>query len=390
MDPLEMDPLKVTTSIAGLLLAAGQVTSAIFTIKSILSEAPRMVDEILSQIAQIEACLSAIQKLLCKMNSESRQRMALIKVEHLVTSLTQAVLTFSKLEALVNKIITGPRTSLMLRVNWTLNQNKLASIMLQLESHKSSLSLMLSIAQWSVFNVCSSVPSLHLASSLISSIPNFTLDVQADMVLKCISESDLEASRSSDVLHQLTNQILASNKDVSKRLRHLEDMYESESIYTVCHRNGSSDSESGFSVQGMMETSDMFQITRRLRTVPELTAHQSFHLDLNTSRVYRRTLSYECDTSFTTSVVRTHAWSVFTGVSLSEISEISVIALPLSARDISNPQWYFKCSENPGYPPSKPDKKIPASPLRTATERRKAMQRTQSWRFSPSDPGMVG
>ena len=215
-------------------------------------------------------------------------------------------------------------------------------------------------------------------------------DVQVDVVLKVFSESDLEASRSSKELHKLTNQILASNKDVSKRLRHLEDKYESESVYTVCHRNGSSDSESVFSAQGMKETSNVFQNIRQLGTVPELTAHQSFHLDLNTSRVYRRTLSYECDTSFTTSIVRTHAWSVFTGVSLSEISEISVIALPLSARDISNPQWYFKCSENPGHPPSKPDKKIPPSPLRSATERRKAMQRTQSWRLSPSDPGMVG
>jgi hypothetical protein len=170
-----MDPLSATASLAGLLLAAGQVTSAIFTIKSILSEAPQMVDNILSQVTQIEACLSAIQKLLCKMNPESRQRMTLIKVEHLVTSLTQAVLTFSELEALVNKIITRPRTSLMLRANWMLKQNKLASIMLRLESHKSSLSLMLSIAQWSVFNACSSVPWLHIASSLIISIPNCAL-----------------------------------------------------------------------------------------------------------------------------------------------------------------------------------------------------------------------
>jgi hypothetical protein len=146
-------------------------------------------------------------------------------------------------------------------------------------------------------------------------------DVQVDVELKFLSESDLEASRSSKELHKLTNRILASNKDVSKRLRHLEDKYESESVYTVCHRNGSSDSESVFSVRGMMETSDVFQNIRQLGTVPELTAHQSFHLDLNTSRVYRRTLSYECDTSFTTSIVRTHAWSVFTGVSLSEISK---------------------------------------------------------------------
>jgi hypothetical protein len=145
-----MDPLSVTASIVGLLLAAGQVSSAIYTIKSNLSEAPRMVDNLLGQVAQIKTCLSAIQDLLYGMNMVSRQRMALIKVDHLVASLTQAVLTFSELEALINKIITGPSSSLMLRVNWTRRQNKLASIMQRLESHKSSLSLMLSIARWSV------------------------------------------------------------------------------------------------------------------------------------------------------------------------------------------------------------------------------------------------
>lgn len=199
------------------------------------------------------------------------------------------------------------------------------------------------------------------------------------MLLRFISESDLEASRSSEALHKLAIQILASNKDVSNRLRNLEDIYDLESVYTACHRNGSSDSESVFSVEkSIMETS-MYQNIYPLRTLPEPTAHQSFQFDLNTSRVYRRTLSYECDISFTTSMVRTHAWSIFTGLSLSEVSEISVIALPLSAQDISNPQWYFKSSEKYCHPPSKPVKKIPPSPLRTATERRKAIQRTQSW-----------
>jgi len=163
-----MDPLSVTASIVGLLLAAGQVTSAIITIKSILSEAPR-TDHLLNQVTQVETCLSAIQMLLFSMNSASEQRMALIKVEHLVTTLTQAVLTFSELEALVKKIVTGPRTSVMLYLNWTRKQNKLASIMLRLESHKSSLSLMLSIAQWLVVSSCFFQFPLHLALSVLSS-----------------------------------------------------------------------------------------------------------------------------------------------------------------------------------------------------------------------------
>ncbi|KAN0117584.1 hypothetical protein V8E51_003561 [Hyaloscypha variabilis] len=327
-----MDPLSVTASIVGLILSVAQVTSGVSIIQCVLSDAAR-IDQLLSQITEIETCLSTIQKFLDNIRLASRERMVFIKVEHLVATLTQAVLTFSELEALVKKTVAGPRNALILRINWTRRQNRLANIMLRLESHKSALSLMLSIVQ---------------------------------------CESDLEATRLSETLNELATQILATNKDVSKRLRNLEDMYDSESTYTVCHRNGSSDSETLFSADSILDSSST--LYERLRPVPKLATHPSFQLDLSTSRVYRRTISYECDTSFTTSVVRSHAWSVFTGLSLSEISNISVIGLPLSARDISNPQWYFKYFEKRSLSPGE---RVPPSPLRSATERRKARQRTQ-------------
>lgn len=56
--------------------------------------------------------------------------------------------------------------------------------------------------------------------------------------------------------------------------------------------------------------------------------------------MYKRTEFYESDVSFTTSAVRTHAWSIFSGLSLSDVSVISAIALPLYLSEISNHQWY--------------------------------------------------
>jgi hypothetical protein len=66
----------------------------------------------------------------------------------------------------------------------------------------------------------------------------------------------------------------------------------------------------------------------------------SSETELSTSRVYEKTRLYEPDASFTSSAVRTHAWSVLSGLSLTEVSMISVIALPLYSHDISNSQWY--------------------------------------------------
>jgi hypothetical protein len=71
-----------------------------------------------------------------------------------------------------------------------------------------------------------------------------------------------------------------------------------------------------------------------------LSTEVSFENDLKLSRVYSRTQLYETDVSFISSVVRSHAWSVYSGLSLAEISVISAIALPVYSHDILNSHRY--------------------------------------------------
>lgn len=68
-----------------------------------------------------------------------------------------------------------------------------------------------------------------------------------------------------------------------------------------------------------------------------------FQDDLESSRVYRRAKRDTCDHSFTSSTGRTNAWSIFSGLSIADISNISAIALPLYAPDITNSQHYAFC-----------------------------------------------
>lgn len=63
---------------------------------------------------------------------------------------------------------------------------------------------------------------------------------------------------------------------------------------------------------------------------------RDFENILNETRVYKRVQSNQCDVSFTTSIVRTHAWSMLSDLSLSDISAISIIALPVSLEEINN------------------------------------------------------
>jgi len=65
-----------------------------------------------------------------------------------------------------------------------------------------------------------------------------------------------------------------------------------------------------------------------------------FERDLKESTVYRRATRDTMDDSIRSSVGRTHAWSVLSALSLSNISDISVIALPIYAEDLANPQHY--------------------------------------------------
>ena len=65
-----------------------------------------------------------------------------------------------------------------------------------------------------------------------------------------------------------------------------------------------------------------------------------FEDDLESSRVYRRAQRDSMDFSFRSSIARTNAWSIFSGLSLGDISAISVIALPVFAQDITNAHHY--------------------------------------------------
>ena len=71
----------------------------------------------------------------------------------------------------------------------------------------------------------------------------------------------------------------------------------------------------------------------------ESTYQHPFEIDLSTTRVYTRTRLYNTDESFTTSAIRTHVWSVLSGLSLSEVSNISVIALPLYLSELKSGHW---------------------------------------------------
>lgn len=73
----------------------------------------------------------------------------MIPVNELVVILTEAVLTFSELEALVVPLGVPSELSMAKRLVWGWKGEKISSIMTRLDRHKSSLSYMLNIVHLS-------------------------------------------------------------------------------------------------------------------------------------------------------------------------------------------------------------------------------------------------
>ena len=131
-------------------------------------------------------------------------------------------------------------------------------------------------------------------------------------------------------------QLLESNQELCKRLKNLEDAFDARSTITK-----------KFDDLSLMSREDSETITaarpsnnKRTSIIEVVRVRFAFDADLESSRVYRMARNDCCDRSFASSAIRTNAWSIFSGISLADISVISVVALPLYPGDIMNQEHY--------------------------------------------------
>jgi cell division control protein 24 len=98
-------------------------------------------------------------------------------------------------------------------------------------------------------------------------------------------------------------------------------------------------------VAGIKKDNGIFQFPASFEGVA--VSRFDFEEDLEASRAYRRAQRDTMDFSFRSSIAHTNAWSVFS--TLSDVSIISAIALPLYPEEIGNAQHY-QLGEIPGIP----------------------------------------
>jgi hypothetical protein len=129
----------------------------------------------------------------------------------------------------------------------------------------------------------------------------------------------MDASRKQHELFLLTTTLLQSNNALAHRLSLVENHIRSDEaseISTIAARRSS-----------------IGNVVSQIRAF-------GFEHDLEGTRVYRKARRSTCDASFRSSLALSHAWSVLSDASLSDISAISVVALPLVHSDLTNGHYY--------------------------------------------------
>jgi cell division control protein 24 len=158
------DPLSVAASIAGLLSAAGSVAKVLGPYVAAARDTPKIAAEVSGEVHAATIILSALQKLAGNLSSVPTRRAALVRVDQVVTVLTNGVLIFSELEASVGSLsLAEPSVTplaLRFRLQWARKETELTRLLTRLQGFKLSISLILTIIQRHVgcFGSCVLLP----------------------------------------------------------------------------------------------------------------------------------------------------------------------------------------------------------------------------------------
>jgi hypothetical protein len=139
-------------------------------------------------------------------------------------------------------------------------------------------------------------------------------------------------------LQRTVQELVDGNENLLRRLEQYHSSYvenasirffdDGESIFTR--------QEAPTHIPSSKNTADALASSKNPGSAGGAMSAREFEITLEQTRVYARVQSNDCDMSFTSSAIRTTAWSVLSGLSLNDISIISVLALPISLEEVES------------------------------------------------------
>ena len=298
------DPLSVAAGVAGVVVAAAQISSLLIKFTKSTIAAPQQAKVVLTEVSDIGGILSHLQSFLLGLDLPDRSRASLLKVENVVTIVSGCVLTFSELEKLLDELKTE-HLDILDRLKWARKESALAVLIQRLQNHKTSLSLVLDILNgFALFypillSACRLISRRHTIAEAKDSVDR----LQA-LVEKCYSEmsSRIQALEVVNVQQEYACWTLEGDTD---------------SLATIhAPRPDVSSPEIMESGRGDFDSSD----------------------ELQRSRVYRRNQAFRKSViSALTKSVYSLGSSFFSDLSMAEVSNVSVINLAVFEEEVFNP-----------------------------------------------------
>ena len=155
-----IDPLSIIVAVIGLAATSAKIAGTAKQLYDSGRDAPASIRRIGEEMDQLHLIFGQVQMLLegHAQKRPNRSRLAMLPLHHLMTVLSGCVLAYSSLDKKLSEVAglaqtrttTGTRsTGLGIRVRWVLwKEVEAAAILVELERHKSSLHMMLTIIQW--------------------------------------------------------------------------------------------------------------------------------------------------------------------------------------------------------------------------------------------------
>jgi len=144
------DPLSIAASVVGLVTVAGKISAAMTSFVLGAADVPESARAALAAIDAMRLTLASVRQLMTKLSKMPRERKEMIHVTHLVVLFREAILSLSELEAIIcpASASVGDTTWTWDAVKWLLQEKRITAAVQRLESHRTSLSVMLNILQW--------------------------------------------------------------------------------------------------------------------------------------------------------------------------------------------------------------------------------------------------
>ncbi|KAL9584724.1 MAG: hypothetical protein Q9212_001937 [Teloschistes hypoglaucus] len=279
-----MDPLSISAAVAGLLTAAVSVVGLSQKVTGI----SHLAKSVTLEVQSVTACIRSLQRFTDGTTTAPRSRTALIMIDEVRVVLTECVIVFSELKKVLDQLELGQKKRVWDVMKRASSIKMVEQLLHRLQGSRVSLTLMLS-------------------------------------TLSCVSAD--EAAESSRELRNLVLRALDNNNDLATRFD--DDPLPSASLL-------------GGSGPSAISEDDHDTIRADPGPIREESSNPTFEApmgfafdeDLQTTRVYSRLTYQRSGLSLPSSTGRSRGWSFLSDVSLSEVTNISIISLPLSLTDL--------------------------------------------------------